>query len=231
MKRLISIVFIALVALVILNSQPASAEIITVEVTGVVDVVRGGLALDGSVGVGSIMTGYCTYATDTLDEYPANEYIGVYPLISILMTVGNYAFTHDPTSTDSPYFKVGTVDPTYNAMTQSGRFDGTVTINGSGPLTYDDITWNWTYISVFHLWTSSSEQIPTDALPDLASWPELSVFDVNRGFDTRFSDESSSNRYFEIYGEITSLTVVPEPATLFLLGLGSLALLTNRRFR
>jgi YD repeat-containing protein len=35
--------------------------------------------------------------------------------------------------------------------------------------------------------------------------------------------------YLGIFGEITSLTPTPEPATLLLLGLGSLALLRNRR--
>ena len=230
-KRSILIISVVLMALFILNNQPASATIITVEVEGIVDSVTtdGGLTLDGSVGIDSVMTGFCSYDTEMPDQEDS-DYIGIYSVISVSMTIGNYTFTHNPTSLDLPFFRVGTVvDPAYSAMTDGGRFDGTVTVNGSGPLTYDDINWNWTYMSVFHLRTSSSEYIPTDALPDLYSWPDLSVFDENRTFDTNFYDES--NRYFDVYGEVTSLTVTPEPATVFLLALGGLALLRNRRFR
>jgi len=75
--------------------------------------------------------------------------------------------------------------------------------------------------------TNSSEVIPTDALPDLDSWPDLSVFDRGKGFNLSFYE--SSDVKFGVHGELTSLTAVPEPATIFLLGLGGLALLRKRK--
>ncbi|MHC4571614.1 MAG: right-handed parallel beta-helix repeat-containing protein [Planctomycetota bacterium] len=199
------------VFLVLALLGPASARVITVEVEGVVNYfgTGGGLALDGSVSIGSAMTGYCTYDTETPDEYPANGDVGVYPLISISMAIGNYTFTHDPTSTDYPSFCVYTVDPGYSAGTQAPQFDGTIYANGV-PKTYDDINWGYRYLELFNFWTSSDEYIPTDALPDLDSWPELSVFDRRKAFETRFYGEGDD--YFGIYGQITSLTVIPEPA-------------------
>jgi len=204
---------------------PVWATIITVEVTGVVDSVGtdGGLALDGSVIVGSAMTGYCTYDPDTPDANPS-ENNGHYPVISISMTVGNYTFTHDPTSSEYPFFNVYTVDPGYSLSTAS-RFDGTVYLDG----TPQDIDWSIRSLELMELGTDSGEYIPTDALPDLDSWPDLSVFGWRR-FEVAFH-KSYSYGYgdFVISGEITSLTPTPEPATVLLLGLGSLALLRNRR--
>jgi len=202
---------------------PVWATIITVEVEGIVDSITtdGGFALDGSVDVDSPMTGFCTYDTETPDLGS-----GSYAMISISMHIGNYTFTHDPMSPDPPMFRVYTVDPGYVASSDALRFDGTIYVDGS-PKTYEDITWNWTYLELFDLGTSSDQYIPTDALPDLESWPELSVFDQRRAFQTQFYGEGDD--YFGIYGEITSLTPTPEPATVLLLGLGSLALLRNRR--
>ncbi len=228
MKPVISTIGLGLCVLLILNSPRALAEIVTVEVTGVVNYVStdGGLQLDGSVGIGTTMTGYCSYDSETPDLSPASPGVGRYSMISISMTVGNYTFTHDPMSPDPPLFMVGIVDPGYGAISEDLRFDGTVYIDGS-PKTYDDITWGWTYMQLFILGTSHGEYIPTDELPDLDTWPELSVFDRRREFQTRFYGEGDND--FGIYGEVTSLTVIPEPATIFLLAFGSLVLLRKRK--
>jgi len=207
---------------------PAWATIITVEVTGVVGSIAtdGGLALDGSVGTGTTMSGYCTYDSQTPD-LELGEYKGKYALLSISMTVGNYTFTPDPMPPDIPLFNVYTVDPGYTAHSGS-RFDGTVYLDGM-PQSYDDIDWSIRSLELMELGTNSGEYIPTDALPDLDSWPDLSVFGWRR-FEVAFH-KSYSYGYgdFVISGEITSLTPTPEPATVLLLGLGGLALLRKRR--
>jgi hypothetical protein len=228
MKSFVSIVLVILIALVFPNGQPALATTITIEVEGVANYfgTGGGLALDGSVSLGSAMTGSCSYDTDTPDQADG-EGIGYYSLISISMTIGNYIFTHDPTSYDFPFFKVSTVDPGYRAVSPTPRFDGTITIDGA-PQTYDDITWGYTSLELFDLLTSSGEYITTDALPDLYSWPDLSVFNMRREFRLSFYDDAFHSN-FDIAGQVTSLAVIPEPATFLLLALGSLALLKERK--
>ncbi len=146
---------------------PASARVITVEVEGVVDIVntQGGFAFDGSVNIGTAMTGYCIYDTDTPDEYPMYEDLGRYSVISISMVVGNYTFAHDATLSDYPLFLVGTGDPNpfYRVKSDAPHFDGIITADGS-PRTYDDITWVYTNLQLMNLHTSSNEYIPTDEL-------------------------------------------------------------------
>lgn len=228
MKRSLSVILVAVTVLVTSSVPPASATILTVEVAGVVDSVwtDGGLALDGSVNIGSIMTGSTTYDTETPDLSPIPEN-GKYALLSISMTIGNYTFMHDLTSSD-PFFYVFTGDPGYSVSTVS-RFDGTVYLDGT-PYSYEDIDWSIRSLDLMNLFTNSGEYIPTDALPDTSSWPDLSIFDVVREFEVAFHKSYSyGDGDFVICGEITSLDVVPEPATVLLLGLGCLALLRKRR--
>ena len=236
MRTFVSVILVAIVALLISNNQPASATIITVEVEGVVDSIGTyfGFDLDGSVSIGTPMSGFCTYDTDTPDYLDSDDSRGAYPLISISMTIGNYTFTHNPMSSKWSSFYVRTYSAisgsaVYSAGSPESRFEGTITVNGI-PKSYDDLSWYISQFVIMELSTSSSEQIPTDALPDLDSWPDISVFDLERKFLAVFGKEPGDNTgSFEIGGEVTSATVIPEPATLLLLGLGSLALLTKRR--
>jgi hypothetical protein len=223
MRRRISNIWLMLVmSLVIL--APASATIITVEVTGVVDGVgtHGGLALDGSVDIGSAMTGFTTYDTDTPDLSDGSN--GRYALISILMTVGNYIFTHDPMSSTSPFLYVSTGDLGYSYTVRSldPRFDGTIYIDGS-PKTFDEVNFDPFGLTLMYL--VDPDSITTDELP--SSFPDISTF-TTRNFSVGV-DSPPEEPGFAIWGEVTSLTVVPEPATLLLLSLGGLALLRRRK--
>jgi len=222
-KRVLNIWLNLMICLTIGGS--VYGEILTVEFTGVVDSIEttSSLAFDGSISVGSEMTGFCAYDTDTPDLSPSEDN-GKYALISTSMTVGNYTFTHDPIS--SAAFLVYTEEAVtvgkgaYVAGGLDVRFEGTIFVNGS-PQTYDDITWPESYSELIDLGTSG-EYIPTDALPDLDSWPDFSSFDLRKNFRTGFDD--CGNLSFEISGELTSLTITPEPATLLLLSLGGLFL-------
>ncbi|MBA7685055.1 hypothetical protein ES703_93470 [subsurface metagenome] len=224
-KRSISIILVVLMALTISNSQPALATIITVEVEGVVNSVGvgGRFALDGSVDVGSVMTGSATYDTETPDLDS-----GSYALISILMTIGNYSFTHDPSASEPAFFIVYTVDPGYRTFSRAPRFDGIIYVDGT-PMTFDDITWEEPYgrLRLMNVWTSSDGIITSTELP--TSFPDISVFDLRREFGIGFVEPSTvpNGGGFLIEGDLTYL--VPEPATLLLLALGSLAFLRRPR--
>ena len=230
MKKRISNIWLALVVSLVIVA-PVWATILTVEVEGVVNSIGtdGGFALDGSVSFGTAMTGFCIYDSQTPD-LELSEYNGKYALLSISMNIGNYTFTHNPISPNPALFKVYIGNPCYKVNSVSPRFDGTVIVDGL-PLTYDDIIWgDWAFLELMDIGTSSYEYIPNDALPDLDSFPDFSVFDMWRTFETRFYEPYAVDRgYFGIYGEVTSLTVTPEPTTLLLLGLGGLALLRKRR--
>jgi len=216
---------LALGAILAINNT-ATATIITIEVTGTVDSIEtAGFVLDGSVVNGTGMTGFCTYDTDAPDQEPSEER-GIYSMLSISMTIGNYTFTHDAATTEPSFFDVSLYDYVYFASSEDPRFDGTI-FGGGSPFTYNDITWGWAYMELMNLCTSSGEYIPTDALP--SSFPDLSVFDLRRKFEVRFYDESYY-KYFNISGEVTSLNVIPEPGTVFMLGLGGLALIRRRKF-
>jgi hypothetical protein len=79
--------------------------------------------------------------------------------------------------------------------------------------------------------TSLSGYITTNELPDLDSFPDFSILDTYRDFNVGFAEsgEVGARGYFGIDGDITSLTVVPEPVTILFLGLGGLALFSKRR--
>jgi hypothetical protein len=63
----------------------------------------------------------------------------------------------------------------------------------------------------------------TDALPDENTFPDLSAATEWKSFDI------GSGPDFLIAGEITSITVIPEPGTVLLFGFGGLVLLRKRR--
>jgi len=228
MKKRIWSIWLALgVSLAIV--APASATIITVEVEGVVDSVSvgGRFALDGSVSVGSTMAGTFVYDTEAPNLLPFGDN-GQYAIISISMHIGNYTFTHNPASSEPPLFTVYTVDPVYIVKSNAPRFDGTIYVDGS-PKTFDDITWEEPYggVELMDVWTSSDGIITSTELP--TSFPDISVFDLRREFWTGLGEPSTvpNGGGFLIEGELTYL--VPEPATVLLLGLGGLALLKRRK--
>ena len=200
------------------------AEIVTIEVTGVVNGVggSGGVTSDGSVVIGTVMNGSYTFDTDAPDLGAGDGY-GLYEIVSISMSVGNYTFTNDPAGIYAPpKIRLNSVgEKTYSVTSFSTSFDGIIYVDGLTK-TYDDLSWERTDLCLASLVTSSPDFLPTDALP--SSMPDISVFDIWKGFDVYFATEGGG--HFGIHGELTS---IPEPATILLLGLGGLALLRNRK--
>ncbi|MBN2456151.1 MAG: PEP-CTERM sorting domain-containing protein [Sedimentisphaerales bacterium] len=207
----------------------ARGEIITIEVTGVVNSIdtQGGFALDDSVYIGSEMTGSCSYDTEAIDHYPQLNNIGEYDLSSVSMTIGNYTFFNNPMPPDELLFKVFSIDLSYIARSLSPRFDGFITLNGSFK-SYDDIDWQDSGLTLINVCSSSNKYNLSDSLP---VWlPDISEFDWYNKFSVAFTDSDWDTSWFGISGSLSSWTIIPEPAMILLLGLGSLAL-TRRKHR
>ena len=212
-----------LIAQIVLLAQPALGELITIEVTGVVDSIAltGDLALDGSIGIGSSIRGECTYDLDAHD-YDSSEQQGSYWPDSLLMAIGNYAFTHVE-SVLPPYFKVWTDNLAYEVYSTTSVFEGLIVVNGESKA-FSDISWfDWEEYSLtlIDLASSISDHGQGDALPTPTLLSDLSIFDMRRDFSLSFQLPSSG---FEISGHIDSIISIPEPATLLLFGLGGLFL-------
>jgi len=230
MVRKIFIFAVACICYVLLNVD-CQAELVTVEVTGVVDSIseEGGIEADGSVAIGSLMQGWCVYDTEAGDRYPEDGNYGEYPVISISMSIGNYLFSNEPLSEETPYFAITQVDPTYRVRTRYPLFQGTVYVDGV-PQSFDDLDWTGSMV-LLNVWTSSDEVITSDLLP--TAFPDdITVFDLRRSFFVNFYPPGyPENGYFLLSGELTSIRVVPEPVSALLMGLGGLAAVYRRRSR
>ncbi len=180
------------------------------------------LDLDGSVSIGTIMNGFTIYDTDTPDLSPGIG-LGIYDVISISMTFGNYTFTHNPDATESAQFVIHPSNQAaYDVRSWDPSFLGTIYINGE-PKTSDDVSWEdygMTVISLRSDRITLPETLPT-------SFPPLSDFD-GMGFGV---EHDTWTEYFKISGEITSINVIPEPGTVLFLALGSVLLLRRRKKR
>jgi hypothetical protein len=229
MKKLALFIHILLLVGLSVNCREASGEIVAVEVEGTVRSIDtyGGLTFDDTVDIGTIMTGLFTYDTDSsnLSVYDA---IKKHAIVSVSVTIGELTFRENPQSSEPGLFRINSADPGYIVSSSNVVFNGTVYVNGL-PKNYQDIPWSWSYLEVINVGTSSFENIPLSGLPDAASFPAISIFDVRKEFWVCLTEPYfGQGAGFSIRGELTSLAVIPEPATLVLLGLGSVMLLRKR---
>jgi len=222
-SRFLTILFVA--AIMLVNSRPALGYTVTLHAEGVVTDVQtyDGLEFDGSVTVGSIMTGSCTYDTEAPDQYES-EASGFYSLISIAMKTGNYSFSQNPAAAQEPWFHI-TAEPqwfNYHVCSPESIFYGPCYLNGQ-PTNLEDLN----LLGGFTLMGlgGDNDGTVTDALPDVESFPDFSAFNGDKVFHL----ECVSTPAFHIHGAITSLTVVPEPASVLLFALGALAMLQKHK--
>jgi hypothetical protein len=206
-----------------------SAQVRTVEVTGVVDdiAIQGNMTLDGSVQVGTVMTGTCTYEATTPD-LDSSDYSGIYSLLSQTMAIGNYTF-YDDQPYSAAFFNTWVTDAYFQSISNQTIFDGTVQDEGVTK-TYDDFDWYKDEATLFHLGNNTTSN-PDDSLPD--SFPPLTFFTGQNQFKVDFLSNLSypgdvDYDGFTITGHITSIEIVPEPTMLCALTLGGLGLIRKR---
>jgi len=228
MKKGIILVLTTVVvsAVVVSIAQPALGYVVTVQVEGVVTEVQtwSGLELDSSVSVGSVMTGSFTYDSEAPDENLGEN--GLYWLNSFSMSVGNYTFTRDPENAEYVYFHIMMpgfiVEPGQfryeirNFFDSDPLFYGPCYLDGQ-PTTLEDLDLPTRGMGIYL--EGDNDGTITSALPNENTFPDLSVFTIKR-----FEVSNDIGPSFGIGAEITSITVIPEPGTVLLLGLGGLAL-------
>ncbi len=198
-------------SLILVVVSQASAVPIEVVVTGTVTgtVTSGDFVFEN---LGTQMTGYCSYDPDTVDDEGGSLNYGRYAIDSLSMTIGDYTFADNPSTTPLPEFEVWVVDLVYKVSTM----DGMVSINDV-PQSYDDVE-----VLLFALGNYSVNG-PDDEIP--TSFPDISFFSDRNEFGVSYSDTDIS---FNVTGVIDSVTVVPEPSSILLLSLGGLLL--RRKF-
>lgn len=187
---------------------------LTVNVTGTVDSVStyGDFSFDGSVAVGSTMSGSCSYDPDEAVDLNSDEYLGEYLIPSISMSIGNYDFTEsfDP-HRNLVKFRVGVTDISYLVQTTSGiTYWNDVPLEGRRD----------THIKLIDL-CNASVSGENDDLP--TTFPDISLFTYRNEF------EVISGGNFFITGTLDSIEAVPEPATIGLFALTGLITLRKKK--
>jgi hypothetical protein len=215
--------FILIIALwvVMLSFWPSSAEAklvpiaLTGEVTHVGEMFN---FLEGRISVGDLITGVYIYDSSTPDSDQA-KYHGLYKHntapCGVMLTVGGFVFMTDPSNVN---FIVGIGD---NVPTAYGPVDGYAFVSRNNlPLPSGALVQS---ISL-SFQDTSGKALSSDALPTTAPiltdwWISYDSIDIYGAYPTPFW----------LCGRLTSVALIPEPATFLVLGVGSLFLLRKHR--
>jgi len=203
------IVWVVGVCLLALVAPLANAELVTINIEGVVDTVEDdGYCLEDQIHVGDIITGWYTYDTATPDTNPSTngaDYWHYSPPCGIFLTVGGFEFRTDSANVNVLIEIVDNYPPDDDYLLRS--YNNLSLSNGS---LVDHISW-WLYDPTGT--ALSSDDLSTTP-PVLENWNlnDLTIYGERVGY--------------LIHGHVTS--AIPEPATIFLLVVGACVALRKR---
>jgi hypothetical protein len=218
MKRAIVLIGVAAV----FCSLPASGALITIKIEAVVDdIVEAGGYLNGRIKVGDLITGTYTYDTDTPDmdwlwgsESPfVARYHYFNPPYGISLSAGGFDFMTDPANTN---FLIEIVNHYASVDAYSVISYTNLPLFDSTPVGH--ISWG--------LRDYSASAIPSAALPTtapvLGDW-ETSLLQFGAGSGGGRGEGGTGPAIgFGVMGHVTSAAVIPEPATIVLLGFATI---------
>ncbi len=211
---------IAILCGLVFSPSPTQATLITIGIEAVVDdVVETGDYLNGRIKVGDLITGTYTYDTDTPDS-SSSPNVGRYEHYTypsgISLSVGGFDFMTDPATTN---FLIEIVndfpDDAYSVISYRNLAlsDGT----SVGHISWGLRDYSATAISIADL-------APT--APVLDDWGGNRL-EFGAGSGGRDTGEPATG--FGVMAHVTSAVVIPEPATILLLGLGGIAVIRKVR--
>ncbi|MBN2137893.1 MAG: PEP-CTERM sorting domain-containing protein [Sedimentisphaerales bacterium] len=173
--------------------------------------------LQGIINLGDTITGTYTYDTSAPDIYSDTwwaRYEYDTPPSGISVRVDGFESRSDPDNTD---FSIEIVN---NAHAMGGSWDSFVLESENNLPFGSDLV---IYELSLHFIDDSALAISSDALPvdapEIAMWSQAQVW-IRGG---------ARQRSVAITGDLASAVLIPEPATLGLLGFGGLVILTKRR--
>lgn len=206
-KKILIILMISLFGI----CSKGRAEIIIIGIEGIVDSVDDSYdLLEGDVSVGSTITGFYIYDSETPDSTPELTYQGLYEYSTtpygMSMTIGEITFQTNTADVDF-------VLSIWNDYGVIPKDQYRVASHNNLPL--EDL--NIGKLSWF-LNDSSGDAISSIEFP--ATPPDLSAWQSN----LLLVNGWRGSELFEFSGHVTDVWIVPEPTTFLLLGLGGLFL-------
>jgi hypothetical protein len=204
---------------------PARAELIKIGLTGLVDYVDDPYnLLENGVHQNDSITGFYIYDSATPDSNPQShvgEYVYSTAPFGISLTVGGLTFQTDLTNVD---FRISVV----NGIESGGGGDQYF-VGSSNNLFFNNnvyielLSWQLTDYSYTAI---SSTELPV-VPPNLFAWQSGNDLDILGGLG---GTPPCFDEPFDIRGHVTSVYLIPEPATILLLATGAL-LLKRRSFK
>ncbi len=220
--RILNIICAALIFCTVGPVESTHAAPITIGIEARVSLINDDdTLLEGKVNVNDIITGSYTYDTDTPDTNPASDvgdYLHYSPPCGVLLMVGGFTFMSDPSNT---IFGVEVVNNYQGLMQDYYSFGSTYNLLIGSEVELNHISWQLDDYSGTAL---SSTALPTTA-PVLSDW-DYNKLNIDGGIG---GIPPCFEKTFYIEAYVISTTLIPEPASLFLIGFGLLMIKPRRK--